>query len=988
MARLALEAVSRATGLCDWTFSDVHERVRLAAEADGTVTREKFDAAVASMLPPGKVVGAEGLRYLKDTLAPLYDLCDLDRDGSVGSANLAAGLAVLCHGPIAAACPLTRLSDAIDDSDDEGEHERRTVDGHASAVGSKGVASGPLQKVCHVFDVFDADHDGRVSEGELRTFLTAFFRVARHYSSLREGGGGTRLATGADPSALSAATTMAQECFHKFDINHNGTLSMSEFCEWYRQFGDELSDDCVNVDKIANLDNSDINTGAVGAVGGGPPKGGDLTPKSLRSDAPPPTQTCGSRINDERTATELTAGGGRDDDDDHDCADIAAKGAVGCAKAESDVEHNEDGGEHGGANSDGDADADADADDDDGNDNGEDEDALGHLLWHRTDSDPATIASLAHDRTDRGRRKWRQVIRRLVPRAWRHCLWSKAHIIHPLHESFRTLCARRRVGGASADAAGVELADIATAIVELLGAITATTIEGKEGDGEEGGGMSDSPFILTIAQCCKLGALFDDASQPTRTHDSRAAGPRDDQGADRERTRMIKSADDLVRLVQFVMAASCAAAYDTSLRRRDGHDRQRAVQCATAHTAAGQTEPTQEPLPLATATSWDGGGLLPYCPIPLSPPGAHRRPSQRDDSFTWDGGGLMPYCMPAPEHVPEHSPPSNENGEDHSPPRAETREPKAATQNANDSPMLTPRRPSRARPVPATRARTTLAAPSDPSRSKTGEANQARRDEDIDDILGMVSLYLARLNHTADRSTSGALDQGNVSVQMRCCEIKQLLTKTRHARFASWLAQTHCTHLLESVRLERSELEHLLNAFESHTPPRKRGAAASRPPASPAQTMTTKLRAALRTERETEQWDFAARATRLSGSPQSDAYSPYALAMTPGMPPPQRRRRTKPRRNGDGGATRAGAFGSGSGGGIAKVAARVLRPKRAGGIATYPNGDRSNGVGLGRVSVGDGGEYDEHEDEHCEEGVGRFDDGDDDIAVEDPRFGL
>lgn len=189
MARLALEAVSRATGLCDWTFSDVHERVRLAAEADGTVTREKFDAAVASMLPPGKVVGAEGLRYLKDTLAPLYDLCDLDRDGSVGSANLAAGLAVLCHGPIAAACPLTRLSDAIDDSDDEGEHERRTVDGHASAVGSKGVASGPLQKVCHVFDVFDADHDGRVSEGELRTFLTAFFRVARHYSSLREGGG-------------------------------------------------------------------------------------------------------------------------------------------------------------------------------------------------------------------------------------------------------------------------------------------------------------------------------------------------------------------------------------------------------------------------------------------------------------------------------------------------------------------------------------------------------------------------------------------------------------------------------------------------------------------------------------------------------------------------------------------------------------------------------------------------------------------------------
>ena len=71
---LPLDAFSAATGLGDVHFIDLFD-VCKRESSSGTLTRAQFDKCFLHVLPPRRSVGREGLRYLRELVAPLFDLC-------------------------------------------------------------------------------------------------------------------------------------------------------------------------------------------------------------------------------------------------------------------------------------------------------------------------------------------------------------------------------------------------------------------------------------------------------------------------------------------------------------------------------------------------------------------------------------------------------------------------------------------------------------------------------------------------------------------------------------------------------------------------------------------------------------------------------------------------------------------------------------------------------------------------------------------------
>ena len=226
-----LRQFSAATGLGDVHFIDLFD-VCKRESSSGTLTRAQFDKCFLHVLPPRRSVGREGLRYLRELVAPLFDLCDLNGDGVVSQLELVAGLSVLCHGPRSQSHGASRHpfdvrgNLHVDSSDDEDEPAAPTAP----------TAHGAHARLRDVYDVLDANGDGRVSVPELTVFLTSFLRVVHHYSAILEGH---------EPMAPVAATErakrMAAECFDRFDVDRDATLSFDEFVRYTSMFEEEIA---------------------------------------------------------------------------------------------------------------------------------------------------------------------------------------------------------------------------------------------------------------------------------------------------------------------------------------------------------------------------------------------------------------------------------------------------------------------------------------------------------------------------------------------------------------------------------------------------------------------------------------------------------------------------------------------------------------------------------------------------------------------------
>ena len=152
--------------------------------------------------------------------AKLFDLFDADKNGVVDFSELASGLSVLCGGS----------RDA---------------------------------KVRAVFDLFDFNGDGFISQEKMTKYLTSVFTVV--YETSPEAQAASRV----DAAVLADVTT--DECFKSADLNHDGKLSFDEFKAWYSAsgqgsedeeeraaFGDSTIEEVCRLTNLRNFDVQDI----------------------------------------------------------------------------------------------------------------------------------------------------------------------------------------------------------------------------------------------------------------------------------------------------------------------------------------------------------------------------------------------------------------------------------------------------------------------------------------------------------------------------------------------------------------------------------------------------------------------------------------------------------------------------------------------------------------------------------------------------------
>lgn len=178
---LSLDEVRRLVDLKDETVQSLVQRFTGAhAGPPQPLTRRAFNTCLHDFVKPVTQDDAARARFV---LTRLFDAFDTNGDGVVSSTELAAGLSVLCGGH----------------RDD---------------------------RVAAAFGLFDIDRDGFVSKQEMAAYLTSVFRVIFEMDP-------SRAVPGVSPEALALQST--EECFERFDRNHDRQLSFAEFREWYNE---------------------------------------------------------------------------------------------------------------------------------------------------------------------------------------------------------------------------------------------------------------------------------------------------------------------------------------------------------------------------------------------------------------------------------------------------------------------------------------------------------------------------------------------------------------------------------------------------------------------------------------------------------------------------------------------------------------------------------------------------------------------------------
>ncbi|CAH0480583.1 unnamed protein product [Peronospora belbahrii] len=179
---LSLREVQRLTNLSSFSVQQVLNTFAKFASADGTMDNETFRQAFGHFqVECASDKSKDRLRLLVDRLFALFDK---GNNGLVNINELASGLSVLCRGSQA-------------------------------------------DKVRAAFNLYDVNHDGSISLGEMRLYLTAMFKV------LFEVNPNSETHMGVTPEELGELT--AEQVFADADDDKDGKLSFSEFSQWYMQ---------------------------------------------------------------------------------------------------------------------------------------------------------------------------------------------------------------------------------------------------------------------------------------------------------------------------------------------------------------------------------------------------------------------------------------------------------------------------------------------------------------------------------------------------------------------------------------------------------------------------------------------------------------------------------------------------------------------------------------------------------------------------------
>ncbi|RLN27059.1 hypothetical protein BBO99_00004741 [Phytophthora kernoviae] len=179
---LSLREVRRLTNLGSFSAQQVLNTFAKFTSADGAMDKDTFRQALGHF----KVEDAS--EKLNDRLQLLVDrifeLFDKDNNGLVDFNELASGLSVLCGGS-------------------------------------------QTDKVRAAFNLYDVNHDGYISLGEMRLYLTSVFKVLFEVNPDNEA------RTGVSPEELGEIT--AEQAFVEADLDKDGKLSFEEFSQWYMQ---------------------------------------------------------------------------------------------------------------------------------------------------------------------------------------------------------------------------------------------------------------------------------------------------------------------------------------------------------------------------------------------------------------------------------------------------------------------------------------------------------------------------------------------------------------------------------------------------------------------------------------------------------------------------------------------------------------------------------------------------------------------------------
>ncbi|KAG7380719.1 hypothetical protein PHYPSEUDO_006901 [Phytophthora pseudosyringae] len=179
---LSLREVRRLTNLESFSAQQVLNTFAKFTSADGTMDKETFRQAFGHF----KVESAaqESVDRLQLLVDRIFELFDKDGNELVDFNELASGLSVLCGGSQA-------------------------------------------DKVRAAFNLYDVNHDGFISLGEMRLYLTSVFKV------LFEVNPDSEARMGVTPEELGEIT--AEQAFVEADHDKDGKLSFAEFSEWYMQ---------------------------------------------------------------------------------------------------------------------------------------------------------------------------------------------------------------------------------------------------------------------------------------------------------------------------------------------------------------------------------------------------------------------------------------------------------------------------------------------------------------------------------------------------------------------------------------------------------------------------------------------------------------------------------------------------------------------------------------------------------------------------------
>ncbi|KAL4176746.1 hypothetical protein KRP22_001687 [Phytophthora ramorum] len=179
---LSLREVRRLTNLGSFSAQQVLNTFAKFTSADGAMDKETFRQAFGHFKVESTTKQTDDrLQLLVDRI---FDLFDRDNNGLVDFNELASGLSVLCGGS-------------------------------------------QTDKVRAAFNLYDVNHDGYISLGEMRLYLTSVFKV------LFEVNPDSEAQMGVTPEELGEIT--AEQAFVEADHDRDGKLSFAEFSQWYMQ---------------------------------------------------------------------------------------------------------------------------------------------------------------------------------------------------------------------------------------------------------------------------------------------------------------------------------------------------------------------------------------------------------------------------------------------------------------------------------------------------------------------------------------------------------------------------------------------------------------------------------------------------------------------------------------------------------------------------------------------------------------------------------